>query len=176
MEYITKITKNEKINKWNGLTREQAFTLEKDCLTILNNNFECICNLKCSSHFPIIKELIEDKFTFILSNCGPDIKSYNKHNIEKMHINNINEQIDCIIHNLEKNKIINFDLSKNGKNICVSKEGIISMIDFDMAVIDNNILSTQLQKYYDKQNKNNVYYDNCRKKLMIITKDFSNNI
>ena len=38
MEYITKITKNEKINKWNGLTREQAFTLEKDCLTILNNN------------------------------------------------------------------------------------------------------------------------------------------
>jgi len=176
MKYITKITKNEKINKWNGLTREQAFTLEKDCLTLLNNNFECICNIKCSSHFPIIKELIEDKFTFILSNCGPDIKSYNKQNIEKMHINNINEQINCIIHNLKKNKIINFDLSKNGKNICISKEGIISMIDFDMAVIDNNILSTQLQKYYDKQNKNNVYYDNCRKKLMIITKDFSNNI
>ena len=149
MEDIIKITKKLKINKWNGLTRDQSFQLEKDCLTTLNNNFECKCTVKCNSHFPIIKELIEDECTFILSNCGPDIKNYNKQNIEKMNINNINEQIDCIVYNLEKNKIINFDLSPNGKNICVSKEGIISMIDFDMAVIDNNILSAQLQKYYD---------------------------
>ena len=34
-----KITKNIKINKWNELTREEAFKLERKCLTILNYKY-----------------------------------------------------------------------------------------------------------------------------------------
>ena len=42
MTNIIKITKNENINPWNGLTRKDGFDLEKDCLTIVNSNFECL--------------------------------------------------------------------------------------------------------------------------------------
>ena len=34
MNNIIKITKNMKINPWNGLTRKEGFDLEKDCLII----------------------------------------------------------------------------------------------------------------------------------------------
>ena len=34
-----KTTKNIKNNKWNELTREEAFKLERKCLTILNYKY-----------------------------------------------------------------------------------------------------------------------------------------
>ena len=53
MKNIIKITKNLKKNYWSGLTRKEGFDLEEECLTTLNSNFECLCDVKCS-HFPQI--------------------------------------------------------------------------------------------------------------------------
>ena len=47
---ITKITCNVKINRYNGLTRDKAYKLEKECLLLLEQNFKCICGLEYS-HF-----------------------------------------------------------------------------------------------------------------------------
>lgn len=59
----------------NGLTRKDGFYLEKDCLTILNSNFKCLCDFKCE-HFPKIISYNADKYEFILSNCGYSLDKY----------------------------------------------------------------------------------------------------
>ena len=61
---ILKITKNREINPWSNLTRTDAFLLEKECLTLLNNNFKCICEEQ-RTHFPDVVEHNEEKFKFI---------------------------------------------------------------------------------------------------------------
>ena len=43
-DYVIKRTKNMNINPYNGLTRQQGFNLEKDCLTLLRKNYKCYCN------------------------------------------------------------------------------------------------------------------------------------
>lgn len=75
MTNIIKITKDMKINPWNGLTRKEGFELEKDCLTILNYNFKCLCGVKCE-HFPKIISCNPNKYKFILSNCGYSLNKY----------------------------------------------------------------------------------------------------
>ena len=75
MSNIVKITKKRKINPHNGLTRKEGFNLEKECLTILNSNFECLCGVKCS-HFPKIISCDSDNYKFVLSNCGYSLNNY----------------------------------------------------------------------------------------------------
>lgn len=54
------------------------------------------------------------------------------------------EQLDCIIYNSQQCKIKHLDITKCGKSIYISTEGIISLIDFDIAVIDNNYKSEKI--------------------------------
>ena len=74
MTNIIKITNNIKINTWSGLTRKEGFDLEKDCLTMLNYYFECLCDVKCS-HFPKIiscnpdRNILDQKL-FKMLYCG----------------------------------------------------------------------------------------------------------
>ena len=75
MKNIVKIIKNMKINPWNKLTRKEGFNLEKDCLTIINNNFKCLCGSKCS-HFPKIISCNPCNYKFILSNKGYSLDKY----------------------------------------------------------------------------------------------------
>ena len=76
MNNVIKITKQYSGNNpWSGLNREEAFNIEKDCLTILNSNFECLCVNKCE-HFPKIISCNPNKYKFIFSNCGYSINKY----------------------------------------------------------------------------------------------------
>ena len=74
---IIKVIKDKKINRWNGLTRIEAYNLEKECLTCINKHFECLCKIK-HNHFPELIGFDDEKYQFILSNCGICIKEYNK--------------------------------------------------------------------------------------------------
>ena len=130
MVNIIKIIKNKKINPWNGLTRKEGFYLEKDCLTILNSNFECLCDAKCS-HFPKIISCNPNEYKFILSNCGYSLLEYELllkiKKIKPIKIKNMKKKIECIIHNLKKCKIKHLDMHPNGKNICINKS-ILSLL------------------------------------------------
>ena len=77
------------------------------------------------------------------------------------------EQIECIIHNLKKCKIKHLDMHPNGKNICINKKGIISLIDFDIASIDNNYKSKKIIERANKYNKDD-YYIKLKKKLIFL--------
>ena len=129
---IIKITKNEEINQWNGLTRRKGFDLERECLTILNSNFKCICSIECN-HFPIIIECFPNKYKFIFSNCGINLQKYEfmlkTKKIKPIVIKKMEEQIDCIIYNLKKCNIKHLDMVSNTRNICINEKGHISLID-----------------------------------------------
>ena len=152
-----KITKNLKRNYWSGLSRVAGYNLEKDCLLLLEKNFECTCGLG-SYHFPIIKNYIDDEYKFELSDCGTSLDIYQKkiinEEINPYKIYKLEEQIECIIKNLIKH----LDMHLSGKNICITEDGIISLIDFDIASIDDFYLSKKISKaandygedYYNK--------------------------
>ena len=171
MKCFIKITKNMKINKWNGLTRRQSFDLEKKCLTILNCKFECLCGNKYS-HFPKIILWNPYNYSFILLNCGYSLDNYKflvkQKKIKPIIIKNIEEQVDCIVYNLKKCKIKHLDVISNGKNICINNKGIISLIDFDIAVIDNNYKSKKIKDRAIKQSEKADYYIQLKKKLITI--------
>jgi len=159
---FVKTNKDVEINYWNGLNREKAFQLEKSCLTKLNSNFECICNIKCN-HFPQIINDYPKKYTFLLTDCG---FSLDRDESNSIIVRNIEEQVNCIIHNLKKNKVKHLDMHISGKNICINKEGNISVIDFDYAVIDDNCLSDKIKTKLLMVNEN--YYENLKKKIINI--------
>lgn len=169
---IKKITKD---NVLNGLDRNESFKLEYNCLKILNDNFECICNLNCQ-HFPKIKSSNKKKCLFIFSNCGYSLNRYNflvkKKKIKPIIPKNINQQIDCIIYNLIKSNIKHLDVDNSGKNICITEKGIISLIDFDIATIKDDFKSDIIKKLYDKKNYNDDYYNNLRNKLKSVIYSF----
>jgi hypothetical protein len=172
MSNIIKVTKNMEINLWNGLTRKEGFDLEKDCLIILNSNFKCLCDVKCE-HFPKIISYNADKYKFILSNCGYSLDKYallvKTKKIKPIIIKNMKEQIECIIHNLKNCKIKHLDLIWNGKNICINNKGIISLIDFDIASIDNNYKSEKIKNRANEYDKDGYYIELKNQFISIIS-------
>ena len=115
------------------------YKLEKEALLLIQKNFKCVCKNK-NYHFPKILNYDDNKYKLYLSINGISLnkyKSFLKLNInEKIKIKNKEEQINCIIHNLNKCKIKYIDLKP--ANVCINNKGIISLIDFDLCVINDN--------------------------------------
>jgi hypothetical protein len=184
---ILNILKTDNIH--NGLSRIDSFNLEKKCLDRINSNFRCICGLKCS-HFPKIIKQYPEKYKFLLSNCGYSLNNYNSlvnsKKIKPIIIENskfyisdkkkyiivkkIEQQIDCIIYNLNKANVKHLDMTDCGKNLCINNNGIISLIDFDLAVIDNDYKSLQLKKRIQNEYGNNNYNKVFKEKMINIIK------
>jgi predicted unusual protein kinase regulating ubiquinone biosynthesis (AarF/ABC1/UbiB family) len=113
---------------------EEAFLLEERCLTLLNDNFECICDEQ-RTHFPKIIDHNDNKLEFRLTHCGTTLAEYHGANAASLpeQPNKARKQIECIIHNLKINKIIHCDI--HDKNICIDKDGNLFLIDFADALI-----------------------------------------
>ena len=165
---ITKIARHRPIT--------ECFNLEKQCLRKLNNNFTCICNKKCN-HFPILKKCDKYNHAFVLSNCGLSIDKYiqmvKTGQLKPYKLKNYNKQIDCILYNLNKCKIQHLDMHGNGKNLCINKKGVLSLIDFDHASI-NGLYTRRLKKRvrkYNRRNYNLVFKKQC---INIISKLIKN--
>jgi len=160
----TKLT-SKRISKWSGLTNKEQYILEKTCLEKLNNNFRCLCKNKCN-HFP--KIISASGGVLKLTNCGVSLnnyKNYVKNNeIDPIVIKNKEEQVKCILHNLEKNKVKHLDMVTNGKNLCVSETGVLSLIDFNIASINNEYktdkIKNRLNTYGIENSKYNVVMKN----------------
>ena len=166
---ITKITRRCPIT--------ECFNLEKKCIRKLNNNFKCICITKCN-HFPILKKCDKYNHTFVLSNCGLSIDKYiqmvKMGQIKPYKLKNYNKQIDCILSNLNKCKIQHFDMHGNGKNLCINKNGNLSLIDFDIATIDGHPLTERMKKKVKKFNSKNYNLKFKKQCINIISKLIKN--
>ena len=163
-ELIIKKTKTcgNGINIFNGLNKKHSYQLEKECLLLLNKNFECICEKKMQ-HFPVIFNCDDDNCIFLLSHCGKLIKELRSPSTKKIEKKlykhkNLYTQVDCILYNLKKNKIKHLDMDK-GKNLCLNKSGVVSLIDFDIAIINDNPLSGKIKNNpYNINNYYELYY------------------
>ena len=159
-----KNTKRSNTASWNDLTTKEEFILEKTCLEKLNSNFRCLCKKK-SNHFP--KLISASNGVLKLTNCGISLnkyKNYVKYNeIEPVVIKNKEEQINCILHNLQKNKVKHLDMVADGKNLCVSKTGILSLIDFNISSINNECKSDKIKRRLEAYGTTNDSYNKFMK-------------
>lgn len=133
-----------------GVTNKDTFKIEKECLQRLSKNYKCTCGLN-ADHFPkiICHYDIPHERGFILTDCGKDLK-YFRNRIKRKRcaaftIKNLKSQINCIVNNLKINDIQYLDLKPNGSNLCLNNKGILSLIDFDIAGLNNNFISPALK-------------------------------
>ena len=153
------------------MTRKEQILVETRILKKLNKNFECICCKKRRNHFPKYYDIIYDKEKhkgILMSYCGESLKEV-KCDIKD--IKDIKEQIDCIIYNLKKNKIGNFDI--NPGNITI-KDGDIYVIDYGRAYVEDDELDKLIKNKYIKELFKCVcddfYKKNANKILKLIRK------
>ena len=172
MKYYTKTQKD--ISKWLGMSLEHSYNLEKIYLTKITNNFECICKKK-KQHFPNIYNFNDKNKSFLLRHCGYSIENIS--NNRKMFKNykpiNPREQIKCIIYNLKKSNIKHLDMNLSGRNLCLNKNGELSLIDFNTAVYKNLCFSKQMIKHLIKYGVGKNYYKKIKKlmlKILLINK------
>ena len=153
-----------------NITQQQAYEIEKQCLTILEKNYECTCGMN-ARHFPIILSCDDNSCKLELTDCGIEVggrvDGSNIHLINE--VRNYREQVECIVQNLKKNRVQHLDihpLTDLGRNVCV-KNGILSLIDFDLASLGDDFLTQELElRYNDMILQSKDYYDSIRQHLM----------
>ena len=143
------------------LTRDESFDLEMNCLTLINSNFQCICHNK-STHFPKLIEFDKKQFKLLLSNCGTSIDKLNHLQKKNIIVYNLDKQLDCIIHNLKNANVQHRDMHLSGKNICIDNNGIISIIDFDLARITDSKKHSKFYTELRKKIKKAIIYNNIK--------------
>ena len=139
-EFTKKYREYNPIRVYNDLTIEEAFNLELEIYKRLSGN----------NNFPKLIRFDDKKFTITIEHCGTSVDK-----LKSMKIDNIDEQINNILNTLEKNKINHLDIHDSGKNICY-KDGVIYLIDFDIAVIDNKPLNKKLKSILDNYKEVNI--------------------
>ena len=137
------------------------YLIEKKCLLKLEKNYKCICG--GYNHFPKIIKSYDIFNTFVLTYHGNSCNNIK----EKIKIKNSQKQINCIMQNLKRSNILHTDTviySRNslkyktiGRNICVDKNGVISLIDFGLVKTGENIKEEE--------------YEYLKKKIEIILKN-----
>ena len=133
--------------------QKECFSIERECLEALNKRFNCSCD-KARRHFPKILKHDEGKLELTMTHCGDSI-GFLCHGedgrVEKLkhaaldltplplledvklfaQRHRMDKQVECIIDNLKLNKITHLDISSY--NMCVNKDGDLSLIDFGTA-------------------------------------------
>ena len=166
---IIKIPKRSFKNS-NGLSKDKYFMLEIDCLELIQKNYKCKCHKdKRRKHFPIIINYNIDKYELEMSDQGTSILQMISEK-KKLKIKDAEKQIDCIIRNLKRSHIRHLDLHHSGKNMCVNKYGVISLIDFDVASIGSEYESTVLEERANKYGNYKSYLIEAKKKMMDMVK------
>jgi len=162
MTIIKKPTR--KFKRSNGLDISEYILLEKECLELIEKNYKCNCKHK-RSHFPKMLRFDRGKTEFELTDQGTSIDTMIAKK-RKINIPDIDEQINCILDNLKKNKIRHLDLHDSGKNVCVDKHGTISLIDFDVASIGSIYRSTTLHDRAQKYGSYDEYLVQAKTKIL----------
>lgn len=96
--------------------------------------------------FPVLIKISEENLTVEMSYCGWSLDQF-PWLVKPLKILNYKAQVENIVAMLVKSRVMHLDLRPDGKNLCVDREGNISMIDFDIVVInDEKPLSGQIKR------------------------------
>lgn len=139
-------TARHRLDDFSGLTSYQSFILELECLVRLNK----LTDENGRSPFPKLYSFDVEKREIESSHVGHSLSCLNY----SVDVRCFGEQIASIVALLKKAGVIHLDNHPSGKNVCVSDEGRIYLIDFDLAAIDGVALGPYQQK------RLNDFYEN----------------
>ena len=173
--------KKKRVNPYSGLQASNTNMLERMCLDSLKKNFKCQCNKK-RLHFPEILSLDEnDEQYFIeMTHKGKSILSIRKKDVNKLkEVNKLNgnklefnNQINCMLSNLRRSNVFHADMHSSGKNMTITDDGDLALIDFDIAYINNfkpkHSKINRINKYMNKTNNYKQFYNILNKKGLMI--------
>ena len=145
------------------LKTEDSFKLEKICLEELEKHYKCQCKIK-KIHFPFILDSYNknNKNYLILTSLGKSLNHLHTDEKNKFKKINFDEQINCILYNLNKSKVIHLDMHETGKNLTINKDGHLGLIDFNIAynhnftTTDTAALAHELKLHHVDKSRNNV--------------------
>lgn len=103
---------------------------------------ECLQRLKEEPHFPKILQIQET--SLVLTHEGTSLNRLR----EPVFVQNYQTQIKSICDALQRHGIVHLDLI--GKNICISRTGILTLIDFNIACVDEVPKSSLVVERYNK--------------------------
>jgi hypothetical protein len=126
------------VNQWSGYTKEVAFNIELECYTRLQShkNFPNVVSVD------IINQSIE------LEYCGESLDTLiqSSDSIELL-IPDLTDQLHSIWNSLEKEGVNHLDVQL--KNFTLN-DGILYLIDFDIAVVDGEVKTNEIKSVFDK--------------------------
>lgn len=157
------ISKKSTEKKIARISLDQAFFLEIECLRRLNELGE-----EMRRHFPALLSIDIEARSFNMSHCGTTIKDLIESE-RKIEIKDLELQIVEIITALREASVMHLDMHNSGKNITISDSGLISLIDFDVAVYDDFPLSGRLRSL-NKKRKEKGGYDYLEKTIISLVK------
>ena len=166
----TKGKRKNRINFYTGLHSSNTNMLEIMCLDELKKNFKCNCNKK-RNHLPEILNTRENAKDYIIemTHTGTAIKHLSKEKISKLKKKKLelNNQINCILANLKRAKVYHSDMHIDGKNMTMTDDGDLCLIDFDISYIDNfKPKRSKTDKFIKRgKDKNNVSRKNSYKQF-----------
>lgn len=163
--YTKAFKKYKKQGKSAGIDAQQAFILE-------NTIYSRLYGL---SNFPQLINSDFENLRITIEHCGKTLKTIRHENsiknTRKLYLDNhLERQIDSIVSSLSRNNIQYVDV--NLKNVCY-QNGILYLIDFDSAIIDNTPISVERERHL-----NNFYmaggYSRLKRRLTILVTKYFN--
>ena len=113
-----------------GLTREQSFALEANCLIRLNGAEAG----RERRHFPLLAEADREGMNLATTWAGRSLDSLEPD--RSVAVRDLPGQVEAIVAGLDRAGVIHLDLHASGKNLIVSEDGTLSLIDYGTAVLD----------------------------------------
>lgn len=143
--------------QWVGASAEETFWLELLCLLKLEevSNKEKLQK----THFPRVTSVNEKDKSFTMESVGLTVDKLYRMG-RKVDIPDASSQIDRIVDLLVQADIKHLDVVEKdvGKNIAISDDGIISLIDFDVSCIDNILVSGAIKERHELYSYEDLRY------------------
>jgi len=132
-------------NRWVGMTAGQRLYIESWCLKRLNTSCS---KAVASAHFPKLYRVSSESNAIEMSHCGTSLDQIYQGS-PSIVVDNSAVQIEEIVRLMEEAGVRHLDLRPDGKNLCVSHDGRLTLIDFDVAILEGQMpLSAQVFERY----------------------------
>lgn len=123
---------------WSGLTRDQALHLELSCLLRL-------AQTPMAAHFPGVLQIDLADGRFELTDQGQTLKALAAAR-RPLRVRDPEAQIDAIVTALAGARVVHLDMHADGRNLCLDATGRLSLIDFDIAAVDEVAMSGNISE------------------------------
>ena len=144
-----------------GLTARQAFHLEALCLSRLQD-----ATGAAAGHFPRLVAVDSDRCRLTLTEQGHSLDLIDPAFLRRVAARlakDAGEQLARIVGAMEAARVVHLDPLRDGHNLTVDQDGLISLIDFDIATIDDMPFSAEISARHAQWRRAGGYQTTLRR-------------